>query len=148
MLKRNKLTWIRWTVTYWFRNSFLLNEKCLYKNLKIFLMSWFFRIYQEFSRNFTSRSRSRGIFISLFILDLDFKAFSFHFSFSISISRHSHFTFHSRNKWKHFRFHSFSREKRVKNSNFLIMYSTKMHRFHNCDSLSFIFQQWTDCHRL
>ena len=98
--------------------------------------------------NFTSRSRSRGIFISLFTLDLDFKAFSFHFSFSISISRHSHFTFHSRNKWKHFRFHSFSREKRVKNSNFLIMYSTKMHRFHNCDSLSFIFQQWTDCHRL
>ena len=99
MLKRNKLTWIRWTVTYWFRNSFLLNEKCLYKNLKIFLMSWFFRIYQEFSRilekfhfsisisrhfyfTFHSRSRSWDIFISLFTLDLDIKVFSFHFSFS------------------------------------------------------------------
>ena len=81
MLKRNKLTWIRWTVTYWFRNSFLLNEKCLYKNLKIFLMSWFFRIYQEFSR----------------ILEK--------FHFSISISRHFHFTFHSRNWLDTFLFH-------------------------------------------
>ena len=103
MLKRNKLTWIRWTVTYWFRNSFLLNENCLYKNLKIFLMSWFFRIYQEFSRNFTSRSR--GIFISLFTLGLDLETFSFHFSLSISISRHFHFTFHSRNWWATFLFH-------------------------------------------
>ena len=125
MLKRNKLTWIRWTVTYWFRNSFLLNEKCLYKNLKIFLMSWFFRIYQEFSRilekfhfsisisrqfhfTFHSRSRSWDIFISLFTLDLDIKAFSFHFSFSklvnhifISLLEMSepdfHFTFHFSN---------------------------------------------------
>ena len=122
MLKRNKLTWIRWTVTYWFRNSFLLNEKCLYKNLKIFLMSWFFRIYQEFSRilekfhfsisisrhfhfTFHSRSRSWDIFISLFTLDLDIKAFSFHFSFSKLVNHIFISLFTSRNEWTRFSFH-------------------------------------------
>ena len=83
----------------------MLNEKHLYQNLYIFLISWFSRISREFSRNFTSRSRSRGIFNSLFTLDLDFETFSFHFSLSISISRHFHFTFHSRNEWTRFSFH-------------------------------------------
>ena len=145
MLKRNKLTWIRWTVTYWFRNSFLLNEKCLYKNLKIFLMSWFFRIYQEFSRilekfhfsisisrhfhfTFHSRSRFQGIFISLFTLEMSERKNKFTFHFSKRVKAFQISLFFSRKKSEL----CMSCHEKLKK---LIMYNTNMQQFHNGDSL-------------
>ena len=89
---------------------------------------------------------------------LNLEAFSFHFSFSISISRPFHFTVHSRSRFQGIFISLFILEisvsisdftlflekqghllsccgqlKRVKNSNFLILYSTKMQQFHNGD---------------
>ena len=92
----------------------MLNEKCL----TIFLMSWFSRISQEFSK-ILENSRE----ISL--LDLDLEAFSFHFSLSISISRHFHFTFHSRNEWKEKQIHFSFLEKSESISDFTLFLEKK-----------------------